>query len=902
MAPINLFDLYAKISLDDSEYNQGVDKAGEKGQSLASKLGSGLATAGKAAATGLGVIAGAASTVVGGLVALESSTEEYRKAQGRLNTAFEAAGYSTETAAQAYNAFYGILGDTDTATEASQLLAKLAESEEDVATWTNIAAGVSGTFGDSLPIEGLIEAANETAKVGQVTGTLADALNWAGISEDEFNAKLAACGSESERNQLIMSTLSGTYDEASEAFYRNNEALVESRNNQAQLDAVMAQLGGTVSTVKNNLLSQFMPAIASVGSALSGMVTGVQGADVAFSTAVQGLVNALVQQLPGFLNMGVQVITALASGIISSIPTLAAAIPQVLTSIGTAITALLPQLLVMGGQLLQMLAQGFQTGIPTFLAAIPVLLSQMINYFTLNLPQMLQMGVSIINGIVNGIMQGIPTLLAALPQVINSITAFFTSAAPQILQAGMEVLQNLINGIVQTIPQLVAALPQILQAFINFITSALPTILQSGIQMLQSLVQGILQALPELIAAIPQVIAGFVETIVANLPQILQTGVQLLGQFIQGIIQTIPQLVSALPQIISAIVSGIGSLMGSIINIGGDIVRGIWQGISGAAGWLWSQITGWFSGIVDGIKGLFGIASPSKLMRDEIGRNIGLGVAEGIMDTTANAVDAASSMGKEVYNSTARWVDLQNQLMGSLEEPPEEGLFGASVMAQLPLMMEQLQVFFEENLPLLQQIGVRMMTSVASGFEQTMPELYKLAPVAVNSVVSGIRGRIGQLVNLGSEMVRGIWRGIEANKAWITSNFMGWIDDVLSAVKSALKISSPSKVFRDEVGKNIALGVVEGIVQTTGEAVKAAEYMGRSVYEASAAWLEQQDALAASYDWTAPQFATQRTGAIQQASQTWGVGTLVQNIQAVPLTPAELARQSVDAIRRLRWA
>ena len=181
--------------LDTDDFDRGADDAERRGESLASKLKSGLASAGKIAAAGIGAVTAAAGAAVGGLLALESSTEEYRVAMGKLNTAFEAAGYGAETAQQAYNAFYGILGDTDTATEASQLLAKLADSEEDVATWTNIAAGVSGTFGNSLPIEGLIEASNETAKVGQVTGVLADALNWAGISEDEFNAKLEACGS-----------------------------------------------------------------------------------------------------------------------------------------------------------------------------------------------------------------------------------------------------------------------------------------------------------------------------------------------------------------------------------------------------------------------------------------------------------------------------------------------------------------------------------------------------------------------------------------------------------------------------------------------------------------------------------------------------------------------------------
>lgn len=187
-------------------------------------------------------------------IALDGATEEYRIAQGKLTTAYEAAGYSAQTATQAYRDFYGILGDVDTATEASQLLSELVENEKDISTWTRIAAGVSGTFGDSLPIEGLIEAANETAKVGTVTGQLADALNWAGIMEDDFNERLSACGSESERNKLIMDTLAQTYEGAATAFYRNNEQLVRSRQNQAIMADITAKLGTASATAKNGVM------------------------------------------------------------------------------------------------------------------------------------------------------------------------------------------------------------------------------------------------------------------------------------------------------------------------------------------------------------------------------------------------------------------------------------------------------------------------------------------------------------------------------------------------------------------------------------------------------------------------------------------------------------------------
>lgn len=195
---------------------------------------------------------------------MDEATEEYRVAQGKLNTAFEAAGYSTGAAAETYRDFYTILGDIDKATEASQLLAQLSTGQEDLSTWTDIAAGVWGTFGDSLPIESLIEAANETAKTGKVTGVLADALNWVGISEDEFNQKLAQCATTEERTALITDTLAGKYREATEIFKENNEVLIRARESQARLQDAQAKLGEETSRLKTALSSALSPALEKV--------------------------------------------------------------------------------------------------------------------------------------------------------------------------------------------------------------------------------------------------------------------------------------------------------------------------------------------------------------------------------------------------------------------------------------------------------------------------------------------------------------------------------------------------------------------------------------------------------------------------------------------------------------
>ena len=247
-----------------------------------------------------GVAAGAAMAIGSKLVEaaisaaqwiwnLDEATEEYREAMGKLNTAFESAGYSIETAQAAYEGFYAILGDTDTATEASQLLAQLIDNEEDIAKWTEIAAGVYGTFGDALPIEGLIEAANETAKTGKVTSVLADALNWVGMSEDEFNEALAKTADEGDRVRLIMNNLGLAYEEAADSFYKNNEALIESREVQAQMDKTTAMLGEAVADLKNKFFDLFGPALITAIKAATGIIWGIQIAVDAIGKALDWL-------------------------------------------------------------------------------------------------------------------------------------------------------------------------------------------------------------------------------------------------------------------------------------------------------------------------------------------------------------------------------------------------------------------------------------------------------------------------------------------------------------------------------------------------------------------------------------------------------------------------------------
>jgi len=541
----------------------GVSKMGEGLSSVGVAIGNLMSSAIQAALEGLRDLGSA-------LWNLDEATEAYRAAQGRLNTAFEAAGYSTETAHQAYTDLYAILGDTDTAVEAAQLLAQLADSEEDMAQWAEIAAGVAGTFGDALPINSLIEAANETAKTGEITGALADALNWAaeegetyGVAlkasteanaewnkaveaaasaEDYFSLALQSCATESERNQLIMSTLTQTYSEASAAFYENNAAVVQARESQALLDESLAGLGETISTVKSGLQAEFLPAIAEAAQAFSGMLAGAEGADTAFAGAIQKLVATGTEKLPEILEFG----------------------GTLLSTLGEGIAGALPEIAGFGGEALS-----------EFTAGVLELL-----------PDLADAAVELVTALADGISDSLPELIPAAVDTVMQIAGTLTDP---------ENLEHMIS---------------------------------SALELIVSLAEGLIKALPELAERAPEIIKNLVTALVAEGPQIIAAALELVVTLGGGLIAALPDLAAFIPKVIAAIAGGLIEGIGEIEEVGGQIVEGLWEGIKDMGSWIKEKVTGFFGGIVDSVKGLLGIRSPSRVFAG-IGGNMAEGLEQG---------------------------------------------------------------------------------------------------------------------------------------------------------------------------------------------------------------------------------------------------------------------------------
>lgn len=224
------------------------------------------------------VVAGlkAASDAIIGIV---DETEEYRKIMGTLETSAQAAGYTAEQTAESYEYLYGVLGDTQTAATTVANLQAIGLAQGDLRDMIDSVIGAWATYGDSIPIDGLAESVNETIQAGQVTGTFADVLNWAGVSEDEFNEKLAAANDSAERAQIVLNQLANQgLPETGKAWRDANEDVVAYNESQMKLDEAMGQLGETLAPVAADLKDVFAEGVYAAADAVAWLIEKIQTA------------------------------------------------------------------------------------------------------------------------------------------------------------------------------------------------------------------------------------------------------------------------------------------------------------------------------------------------------------------------------------------------------------------------------------------------------------------------------------------------------------------------------------------------------------------------------------------------------------------------------------------------
>lgn len=246
---------------------------------------------------------------------------------------------------------------------------------------------------------------------------------------------------------------------------------------------------------------------------------------------------------------------------------------------------------------------------------------------------------TLLDRVVEMIPFAIETIVAIVPKLLTALLSQLPTILATLLQMVAQVAQGLAGMLPQLIPVVINTVVMLAETLIDNID----LIIDAAIELVLGLADGLIMALPDLLAKVPVIIHKLVTALAYNAPKLLAMGVELIAKLGMGLVSSIPQLVANIPLIISAMAGGLMKGLYQFVNIGGDIIRGLWEGISDMAGWIGKKLEGFGETVLGSIKDFFGIHSPSKVMADEVGKNLALGIGQGFEKNIAGVNDQITS-------------------------------------------------------------------------------------------------------------------------------------------------------------------------------------------------------------------------------------------------------------------
>lgn len=262
-----------------------------------------------------------------------------------------------------------------------------------------------------------------------------------------------------------------------------------------------------------------------------------------------------------------------------------------------------------------------------------------------------------VGNITNAITKLAPNILNGIVTVINQLIPqvgqLLINLVPMLWDTLNELLTSTLNLISENVDPLVNTVLDLVTSFINFILDNLPRIIEVGLQIVLALATGITDRIDDIIPAVISVILKIVEIIVDNVDLIIDAAIKLMIGISKGIVQSIPEILTKIVILTAKIIKALLDLLSpsNLLDVGSQIVRGIWEGISNGFDWFKKKIKSWVGNVMSFIKNLFGIHSPSRVMRDEVGLQIGRGVANGITKSVSDVQNAMSYLSGKVQTS-----------------------------------------------------------------------------------------------------------------------------------------------------------------------------------------------------------------------------------------------------------
>lgn len=602
------------------------------------------------------------------LFELDEATAEYRTMMGKLEGSTETFGYNINDTKAKYEEFNKYIQDDQASVNAITNLLGMKASMKTLDDVADASIAVWSAYGDSIPIEGLTESINETSQVAQVTGSLADALNWSTMSqedwnsvlgegtdrqkaffkaieegetvEDAFNEALLRTNTTQERAQLIADTLNQIYGDSKTTYDELNGTILDTNEAQQELKETQAKLG---------------EAIAPVNTALTDLKTQAL-------EAITPIVQELAQKFLDFNNYlkenpeVVEALVPVIAGLATSFGILATAlgIQALITGVTKAFALLNTTLLANPFVLIATLIAGVVVAITTFLMTnedarkklaeiwkkieetVSNVVDAIVEFFTVTIPQAWEDFKKSCSNLVKSVVNYFKKLGSDIKSTVDNTITNIVNWGKNLYTTATTAVKNTISAVVKFFTQLPSNIWSAIVGAISKVATWGSQLLQTARSAISTLVSTVFN----LAKQIPQKIWNAIVGAVSN---VVKWGSQLVSK-----------ATSAVKNVSSAVVNGLKSIPSKILSIGGNIVTGLWNGINNKVGWVLDKIKGFGSSIVNGLKKVFDIHSPSRVMRDEIGKNIALGVGAGIQRNVQAVVAEAEKLGKKTTEAVKK--------------------------------------------------------------------------------------------------------------------------------------------------------------------------------------------------------------------------------------------------------
>lgn len=572
---MNVFDLVATLSLDDTNYKEELDNAKNSVGSILGKIGGAAKKIGTVTAAGITATATAVGAITTKSVEAYASFEQLA---GGVETLFgdnvaktieENADKAFKTAGLSANDYL----DTVTSFSAS-LIQSLGGDTEKAAGYADRA---------------IIDMADNANKMGTSIESIQTA--YAGFAKGNYtmldNLKLGYGGTKEEMSRLIQDA--------------------------SQMTDVMAKLGITVDADSMsfdnivNAISVMQSSMNIAGATASEAGTTIEGSINSMKGAWENLMVAFANPDADLeKSIGDLLTSVFGDGTESNLGVLGNVLPAVQTtlkSVGTAIETSLPQLL-----------------------------SNIMPIITDTLPQLLESASSMIHTIFESIQDNKEPIINAILSIVNTIVNCILENLPLVVELGLSLIISLANGISESLPTLIPTIVDVILNIVSTLINNIDMVIAAALQLMIGLATGLIDALPQVIDRIPEIISAIVQALVNSAPQIMEAGITLLVALIAALPEIIVSIVSAVPQIITSLVTGFSEGISKIQEVGKNLMSGLWEGIKEKWNSLKDSVSQLGEGIVNKFKDVFGIHSPSRVMKNEVGKFLGLGLGEGLTE------------------------------------------------------------------------------------------------------------------------------------------------------------------------------------------------------------------------------------------------------------------------------